>query len=299
MPYGIGGVSKRAIQEKRKKLRDDFNDGLLDISWEELNKQLASIRATASAPPKPAMNNQPSISSMFSKALPQKHAHTVSVSSDDGIEEIPAPAAKRLKLNTASSSALPAPSFEEEEESSSAESEVPSSAESEIHEEVDISPEQLEIEARLENGDDSVDSIVVADEIAEWVETVLDDAAPLGHAQLGSLAADCLKIARKNKDYRSESYFAALVDFYRWMPRMGRLAAALRVSKNHGRGPAFQRVIAAQARFFEANGSLKPSHQGQREKSNGLLDDEGFYMGVQRWLRTLEVGTVSHHEGGY
>jgi hypothetical protein len=38
--------------------------------------------------------------------------------------------------------------------------------------------------------------------------------------------------------------------------------------------------------FFELNGALKPSHQGQRQKQNGLLDDDGFYMGVQRWLRT-------------
>ncbi|KAJ7850596.1 hypothetical protein B0H13DRAFT_2360582 [Mycena leptocephala] len=78
--------------------------------------------------------------------------------------------------------------------------------------------------------------------------------------------------------------------FYRWMPRMGRLRAALRVSKNHGRGPASQRVLCTQARFFEANGALKPTHQGHRAKQYGLLDDEGFYMGVQRWLRTLEVG---------
>jgi hypothetical protein len=42
------------------------------------------------------------------------------------------------------------------------------------------------------------------------------------------------------------------------------LAAALRVAKNHGKGPAFQRVLCAQARFFEANGALRPSHQGQR-----------------------------------
>ena len=125
-----------------------------------------------------------------------------------------------------------------------------------------------------------------------WI-TILDDAAPLEPAELGALAADSLKAARKAKNFRGMVLFAALVDFYRWMPRMGRLRAALRVAKNHGRGPAFQRVLCAQARFFEANGALKPSHQGQRQKQNGLLDDEGFYMGVQRWFRTLAVGTVS------
>ncbi|KAJ6581297.1 hypothetical protein B0H19DRAFT_1060907 [Mycena capillaripes] len=77
------------------------------------------------------------------------------------------------------------------------------------------------------------------------------------------------------------------------MPRMGRLRAALRVAQNHGRGPAFQRVLSSQARFFEANGALKPSHQGRRQKQNGLLDDEGFYMGVQRWLCTLDIGIVN------
>ncbi|KAJ7934884.1 hypothetical protein B0H13DRAFT_1854876 [Mycena leptocephala] len=123
--------------------------------------------------------------------------------------------------------------------------------------------------------------------------TVLDDAAPLDPSELGCLAADSLKKARKLKDFCSTVLFAALVDFYRWMPRMGRLRAALRVSKNHGRGPAFQRVLCTQARFFEANGALKPTHQGHRAKQYGLLDDEGFYMGVQRWLRTLEVGKVN------
>ncbi|KAJ7870623.1 hypothetical protein B0H14DRAFT_2571208 [Mycena olivaceomarginata] len=72
-------------------------------------------------------------------------------------------------------------------------------------------------------GDAAVDSIAVADDIAEWVDTILEDAAPLETDQLQSLASDCLKAARKNKDYRSTVLFAALVDFYCWMPRMGRL----------------------------------------------------------------------------
>jgi hypothetical protein len=66
------------------------------------------------------------------------------------------------------------------------------------------------------------------------------------------------------------------------MLRMGRLRAALQIAKNHGREPAFQRVIPAQAQLFEANGSLKPSHQGQQKLQKGLLNNEGFYMGLQR-----------------
>jgi hypothetical protein len=163
-----------------------------------------------------------------------------------------------------------------------------------IEEEVEILPEELEEQARLEDGDTAVDSIAIADDIAEWVETILDDAAPPESDKLHSLATDCLKDARKKKDYRSTVLFAALVNFYHWMPRMGRLRAALRIAKNHGRGPAFQCVLAAQARYFEATGSLKPSHQGHWQKSNGFLDDEGFSIGVQWWLRTLEPGTVRH-----
>jgi hypothetical protein len=136
------------------------------------------------------------------------------------------------------------------------------SDESNIEDETEMSPEELEKEARLQHGNNIVDSTVVADNIAEWIE-VLEDAAPVGPENLNALAADCLKLARKKQDYRSTVLFAALVDFYGWMPRMGRLCAALRIAKDHGHSPAFQRVIAAQARFFEANGSLKPSHQGQ------------------------------------
>jgi hypothetical protein len=229
---------------------------------------------------------------MFTKKAAKKRPRSpsITISSDDDIEEILATAsgslqpAKRHKTATSSSTATPINAQEEEE----------SSEVSDIEDEVEVTTAELVQEARDTNGDAHVDSVAAADDIAEWVDTVLDDAAPLRPEELGALASECLKIARKKKDYRSTVLFAALVDFYRWMHRMGRLGAALRIAKNHGKGPAFQRVVAAQARFFEAYGSLKPSHQGRRQKSNGLLDDEGFYMGVQRWLRTLEVGTVSH-----
>ncbi|KAJ7123021.1 hypothetical protein C8R44DRAFT_735628 [Mycena epipterygia] len=229
------------------------------------------------------------------RGVEQREAGQMDIQLD--IQEIPEPTGssshlmKRLKIvpTASSSSELSfAPMFEEEEDSSSDDSGL-----SDIQEEIEMPLEELEKQARLEHGDEIIDSIAVADDIAEWVDTVLEDAAPLRLDQLGSLASESLKVARKKKDYRSTVLFAALVDFYRWMPRMGRLRAALRVAQNHGRGPAFQRVLAAQARFFEVNGSLKPSHQGRRQKSNGLLDNEGFYMGVQRWLRTLEVGTVN------
>ncbi|KAF8214613.1 hypothetical protein K438DRAFT_1955664 [Mycena galopus ATCC 62051] len=182
------------------------------------------------------------------------HEEEEESSSEDDIQEI----------SGISSALVP----EEEEESSSDD-------ESEILDEIDISPEELEAEARQQEGDAAVDSIALADEIAEWVDT--EDSAPLETDKFHSLASDYLKAAQKNKDYCSTVLFAALVDFYHWMPRMGRLRAALRIAKNHGRGPAFQQVLG----------------KGRREKGNWLLDDEGFYLSVQRWLKILDVGTVN------
>ncbi|KAF7342874.1 DDE family endonuclease [Mycena sanguinolenta] len=288
--------------DKSKKLKDNFKNGTLKISHEELQRQLEAIKSQGSSgTPEEKQRN---IADMFGRA--QKRPRAASILSEDDIQKASGMSSgsgrsKRLKIGLL---------HEEEEESSSdddiqeisgmssapvpeEEEESSSSNESEIVDEVDISPEELESAARQKEGDAAVDSIAIADDIAEWVYTILEDAAPLEPDQLQSLASDGLKAARKKKDYRSTVLFAALVDFYRWMPRMGRLRAALRIAKNHGRGPAFQRVLCAQARFFEANGSLKPSYQGQREKHNGLLDDEGFYLGVLRWLRTLEVGTVN------
>ncbi|KAJ6632498.1 hypothetical protein B0H10DRAFT_2251958 [Mycena sp. CBHHK59/15] len=233
-PYGIGGLSKRSIQKKKKKLRDNFNSGLLQISEDEFKRQLASINMEGSIPAPAPAKIQLSISAM------------------EGTDPSPESSSVAIREEEEESSA----SVESDEESSSA------SDESEVENEIDIAPEELEEQARQVEGDMAVDSIVVADDIAEWIDTVLDDAAPRELDELCSLAVDCLKDARKKHNYRSTVLFAALVDFYRWMPRMGRLRAALCVARNHGRGPAFQRVLTAQARFFEANGSLKPSHQG-------------------------------------
>jgi hypothetical protein len=130
--------------------------------------------------------------------------------------------------------------------------------------------------------------------VGEWND-VLDDAASEDLVVLEALAQEGLKKARKTHDYRSEVLFASLVDFYRWMPHQGRLRAAARVAQNLGRGAAFERVLRAQARFFETNGDLFPSRRGQKKHHTSLLDDEALQMGVQRWLRTLEAGKVSDH----
>ncbi|KAJ6617728.1 hypothetical protein B0H10DRAFT_2189833 [Mycena sp. CBHHK59/15] len=228
-PYSIGGMSVHTASGKQKTLKDDYESGQLAISEVEFKRQMGYLQA-----PKPEPRKQLTLGDMFRKR----------------------PGA----VDSASSSAAADELREEEESSSSSESET---GKSDLGNDEEQHSELLEQEARSKEGDVTVDSIIVADEIAEWVETVLEDTAPLDPSELASLAADGLKKARKSKDYRSTILFAALTDFYRWMPRMGRLAAALRVAKNHGRGPAFQRVLCAQARFFEANGALKPGHYGR------------------------------------
>ncbi|KAJ6609468.1 hypothetical protein B0H10DRAFT_1954582 [Mycena sp. CBHHK59/15] len=178
-PYGISGLSKHSIQKRKKKLQDNFNAGLLQISEDEFKRQLASIDTER-----------------------------------EGAN--PSPASSSVAI-------------------------------CKVEDEIDIAPKELEEHAWQAEGDTAVNSIVVADDIAEWIDTVLDDVAPRELDELCSLATDCLKDACKKHDYRSTVLFSALVDFYQWMPHMGRLRAALPVARNHGRGPAFQRVLAAQA----------------------------------------------------
>jgi hypothetical protein len=76
--------------------------------------------------------------------------------------------------------------------------------------------------------------VEAAEEVSEWVNDVLDDAASEDLVVLEALAQEGLKKARKTHNYRSEVLFASLVDFYRWMPCQGRLRAAARVAQNLG-----------------------------------------------------------------
>jgi hypothetical protein len=117
----------------------------------------------------------------------------------------------------------------------------------------------------------------------------LDDAPMKTMDQLEELAMESLQFSRKNKNYRDESLFAALVDFYRWAPRYGRGKAALHIARNRQRGPAFARRICSQARYFEAHGMLEANCQGKR-KNVGLMGVEELKIGICRYLRTMSAG---------
>jgi hypothetical protein len=131
------------------------------------------------------------------------------------------------------------------------------------------------------------------DEAQEYNE-VIDEDMPRESADFEALAFERLRQARKVKHYPSEVWYASLVDFYHWSPRQGRISASKRVSRNLGRGISFARGLRRQARYFELHQALRPSLRGKRVISGSLLVNEDVYLGLQRWLRTLEVGTVSN-----
>jgi hypothetical protein len=127
------------------------------------------------------------------------------------------------------------------------------------------------------------------DRVSEWVMDPLDDAPTKMMGQLEELAVESLQSAWKNRIYRNEILFAALVDFYRWAPRYGRGKAALHVARNCQRGPAFARRICSQARYFEAYGMLEVSCQG-KWRNVGLMGVEELKIGICRYLWTMSAG---------
>ncbi|KAJ6491146.1 hypothetical protein C8R45DRAFT_928972 [Mycena sanguinolenta] len=176
-PYSIGGTSAHTIREKSKKLKDDFKHGKLKISHEELQRQLEAMKSQGSSGT--SEKKQQNIADMF--GMTQKRPRAASILSEDDIQRASGMSSSSGRSKRLKTGPLP----EEEEESSSdddiqeisgmssapmleEEEESSSSNESEIVDEVDISPEELESAARQNEGDAAVDSIAIADDIAEW-----------------------------------------------------------------------------------------------------------------------------------
>ncbi|KAJ7922645.1 hypothetical protein B0H13DRAFT_2655599 [Mycena leptocephala] len=198
-PRSIGGMAECIAQVKCKALREDFQNGHLAISEAEFECQMSHLQAR-----KPEPGKQLTIGDMF-----KKRPHAVSVSSDEiEISSGPVPT-KRLKGDSAASSSIAAVELREEEEESSSGSESENSN-SELGDDDEVQPELLEEEARSKEGDAAVESIVAADEIAEWVETVLEDAAPLHPSELSSLSLLMDGHERKDVKKRRKEYLAEL-----------------------------------------------------------------------------------------
>ncbi|TFY55036.1 hypothetical protein EVG20_g9466 [Dentipellis fragilis] len=71
---------------------------------------------------------------------------------------------------------------------------------------------------------------------SEWVDDILDEAAPKSFLELEALARNGLKGARKTHHYCDEVLYASLVDFYCWTPRQGRGKASAQIARNLGCG---------------------------------------------------------------
>lgn len=139
------------------------------------------------------------------------------------------------------------------------------------------------------------DAIEQDEELSEWLDVVDEDTLQ-SFQDFRSLAEECLRAARHAKDYDNQCRYANLSNFYAFLTRQHatRAKASLRVARSCVRGPWLARRICEDARYFEkTNGRLPARHQGKRASSRSLLDDEDVLLGVQRWLRTQEVGTIT------
>ncbi|EJD34753.1 hypothetical protein AURDEDRAFT_75916, partial [Auricularia subglabra TFB-10046 SS5] len=140
-----------------------------------------------------------------------------------------------------------------------------------------------------------VELVAQTEDAAEWLD-VVDEDNIRSFGDFRGLAEECLAAARKAKDFHSQTRFACLSNFYAFMTRRNatRSKSALRVAQSFVRGPWFARRICADARYFEKNtGRLPPRRIGKKGGARSLLDDEDVMLGVQRWLRTQETGTIT------
>ncbi len=275
--YSIGGDSERTAQRKWQKIRREAEAAGLDVSSVEVQRRLDAVQAR-----KPDARVQLSLTQFLRKPAQPAACLVVDDSESDPelLQSAPhsheQPEAQRLTVgNTTALEDVDAADEDESNPSEGSEDDVPLAA----HVPVSESPED--------------DDVRAAEEIAEYVEDVLETTVPKSPQELETLAAEGLRKARKAHDYRSEVLFSCLIDFYRMLPRYGRLRTALRISRNHQRGPAFARVLCAQARHFKTSEGLKPSRQGQKCKGESTLDNEAVFLGIQAWLRTLKPGEVS------
>ncbi|KAL1949585.1 hypothetical protein VTO73DRAFT_8466 [Trametes versicolor] len=276
-PYQVGGDSIRTLQRKRQKVLEDAKRDGRGPNHPVVLRQLEALRA------RPATKQvQQTLSSFFSQT---SRGGQLEATAGLKHEETEVP-------QTITAAEVP-----EDEDSEDDDGLLTSETETEDTLLADDQSAGTQLESRgspvPSSHADVVDLASKAIEAAEYTEDVLETAVLKTHEQLRNMADEGRRKARKAHDYRSEVLFASLVDFYRWLPRHGRLRASLRVSRIHQRGPAFARVLCTQARHFEATETLKPSHQGQKTRGESRLDDEAVSLGVQAWLRTLEPGKVS------
>lgn len=139
----------------------------------------------------------------------------------------------------------------------------------------------------------NAEAMHVEEEDTSALLDVIDEEQPTTIPDCRALAEAGLRLAKRAKNFDDQLRFAHLSNFYAKVPHLGRMKASALVAKNFARGPHCARCIRSDARYFEAHGQLPPPRRSKRRAGGSLLDDEGVYMGVQRWLRCQEKSQVT------
>ncbi|KIJ24318.1 hypothetical protein M422DRAFT_56449 [Sphaerobolus stellatus SS14] len=259
--YGVGGKSERTVYRKIKELKDVAATSGSRITDGELQQQINSVKA------------QQRGSSKLVQTSINNFLKCKSIAVGTEIESEASPPVQKKSRHVPEDSSI--------------------NSTSEIIIIEDDEPPSSQDEEEIAEGELITEE--VTDEANKWMDIVGEDMPIVtsDFAQLQALCLENLKISRKKKNYAAEVWYAALADLYRWTPQQGRIKASRRVMRNHGRGDGFARRLRGQARYFEQYQTLRPSYHGQRKTSGSLLDNEEVCMGLQRWLRTLEVGKAT------
>ncbi|CAK5262529.1 unnamed protein product [Mycena citricolor] len=294
--YGIGGDSEKTLRTRRRRVEEAFERGTITSSQRQVQLQGISMNAA------PKTKADKKLTSFFQRLKPHPRVPLPTRSPSPGM-----PASVDSEADTGHVISVPIlrPTVEDEDN-------IPSSRPggtlpiragvpivalaTEFDDRGNVLPQYTDgddPEMNTETTSADLDSVNNVDDAADWIDGVLGEEEEQTDLVLQLLCAESLKMARKAKNYRAEVVWATLVSFYSWKGRLGRGKTSLRCAKTLGRGPAFARVICGQARHVEATGALKVFRQGKRKNKSGHLMDEGFSLGMQRWLRTRGTGQVT------
>ena len=266
-PYCVGGLAVRSIRQHKQQAHKRLETGELDESgyqrqlrhinttgkrWDRRVQLTLSFGAKRKEPPSDLKEEPPT--------QKKKIFHAIATSDDDLINIAP--------ITTTPLPFTLAPVTIED---------CTSISNYELNEE-HVQTEEM---AALLNTEDRIREAIIVEEVEEMDDVMAEEVPNRSPQELQEAAKALLMKSRKSKNYHGEQMYAALVDFYRWQTRMGRIASSLRVARNCGRGKSFAQVICKQACHFEGHDAITQTHQGRRAHGTGLLNDEDFYMNVQ------------------
>lgn len=283
-PYCIGGLSKCSIQRKEQAARKGLASGMFDESG--FQKQMQHVVTL-----KKKLDSKHQLVLCF-KA---KQKNSPSDSCDEG-----PPAKKRVVSPTISIHNFDSMDINPAPVGPSLEDPSQRILSFTVRDCTDASDDELNNQYITNTGkaapllnEEEIKEATEVEEVEELDDIMAEEVPIRSSKKLQDTAETYLKKARKLKNHYNEQMYAALIDFYQWQPKMGRIGASLRVARNHGRGKAFAQVVWKQAHHFEGHDTITQPCLGHHAKGTGLLNDEDFYLNLQQWLQTLKAGEVS------